>query len=726
MALGSSAPEILLSVIETVQNLGQPPGELGPSTIVGSAAFNLLVISAIAVVAVKGDKPKRVYDMGVFAITATFSLLAYIWLYIVLSVWTPDKVTIVEASLTLAFFFVLLIFAFIADKINACIKKKKEGPMGVTARGGDFEIDDFIEVINAKKVPNHKDEKSKNKHEAIQKFFKEHFGDRDPDTLSREEIEEKLAPSHGISERIKYRHGIGNLIAGRNTNGIELQKNQKYIKEEKVVEKKTQEAMNKYNLIAGFRCVHYSISEAIGTLKIQVLKRLEDEDISIGVRTRDGTAVQGEDFTQIDEVLHFDKDDISKYVEVKILNDDCYEENEDFFVELYDPEDPKKETMEGIDSVCKVTIIDEDQPGIIGFEKKVKMVDPKDGFVVMKLIRLAGADGEVSVTFETASPQDADSAIAIPGRDYQPVTGVATFATGETEKNVVIKLLENDQSDEKDDIFQVQLHSPSGGAKLSKKKICIVEIKGDPIEVQKAKGLEELIKEMQMNKNISWLEQFKQAVILSPQLDENGEIDDITYIEALLHFLSIGWKVLFAVVPPPRLLGGWLCFIVALTFIGAVTAIVGEIAALFGCVIGLKQSVTAISFVALGTSLPDTFASKTAAEQSKHADAAIGNITGSNAVNVFLGLGLPWMIASIYYEAKDEDFGVPAEGLAFSVVLFLICSTTCLITLVIRRFTVKGELGGNVIVKWLTCAFFVTLWFIYLSMSALKSYDRLW
>jgi len=74
--------------------------------------------------------------------------------------------------------------------------------------------------------------------------------------------------------------------------------------------------------------------------------------------------------------------------------------------------------MEGIDSVCKVTIIDEDQPGIIGFEKKVKMVDPKDGFVVMKLIRLAGADGEVSVTFETASPQDADSAIAIPGRDY--------------------------------------------------------------------------------------------------------------------------------------------------------------------------------------------------------------------------------------------------------------------------------------------------------------------
>lgn len=47
MALGSSSPEILLVCIETVINLGGDPGELGASTIVGSAAFNLLVISAV-------------------------------------------------------------------------------------------------------------------------------------------------------------------------------------------------------------------------------------------------------------------------------------------------------------------------------------------------------------------------------------------------------------------------------------------------------------------------------------------------------------------------------------------------------------------------------------------------------------------------------------------------------------------------------------------------------
>ena len=80
-----------------------------------------------------------------------------------------------------------------------------------------------------------------------------------------------------------------------------------------------------------------------------------------------------------------------------------------------------------------------------------------------------------------------------------------------------------------------------------------------------------------------------------------------------MHFLSIFWKLLFALIPPTRWAGGWLAFCVALTMIGLVTAIVGEVAGLFDCVMGLKPAITAITFVALGTSLPDTFASKAAA-----------------------------------------------------------------------------------------------------------------
>jgi solute carrier family 8 (sodium/calcium exchanger) len=116
MALGSSAPEILLSVLETCGKLGEEAGALGPSTIVGSAAFNLLFISAVCIPAV--DEPKKIADMGVFITTAIFSLFAYLWLYICLQVTTPGYVTRVEGWLTLGFFFLLLILAFGADKYN--------------------------------------------------------------------------------------------------------------------------------------------------------------------------------------------------------------------------------------------------------------------------------------------------------------------------------------------------------------------------------------------------------------------------------------------------------------------------------------------------------------------------------------------------------------------------------------------------------------------------------
>merc|ERR1712031_78386 len=116
-------------------------------------------------------------------------------------------------------------------------------------------------------------------------------------------------------------------------------------------------------------------------------------------------------------------------------------------------------------------------------------------------------------------------------------------------------------------------------------------------------------------------------------------------MEALTHFACIGWKILFACIPPCEWGGGTPAFLVALLFIGIITAIVAEVATVLGCVIGMEDSVTAITLVAMGTSLPDTFASMTAAQNSEYADSAIGNITGSNSVNVFLGLGLPWAIA---------------------------------------------------------------------------------
>jgi len=221
---------------------------------------------------------------------------------------------------------------------------------------------------------------------------------------------------------------------------------------------------------------------------------------------------------------------------------------------------------------------------------------------------------------------------------------------------------------------------------------------------------------------MTWGTQFIKACMLHPTKDEDGEVQDISTSDGIMHLVTIGWKLFFSLIPPPHYAGGWACFVISLVMIGIVTAVVGEFANLFGCVLGIKPAVTAITFVALGTSLPDTFASMVAARQEKYADSAVGNITGSNSVNVFLGLGLPWMIGALW-ESKNNGRGyfVPAGSLGFSVVVFLFCATLCIITLVIRRKVYGGELGGPAKGRYASAGFLTFLWFFYIIMSILQT-----
>lgn len=221
--------------------------------------------------------------------------------------------------------------------------------------------------------------------------------------------------------------------------------------------------------------------------------------------------------------------------------------------------------------------------------------------------------------------------------------------------------------------------------------------------------------------------------MLGPQISSDDLIlEEVSLSEALTHFVAIFWKVFFATVPPVSWCGGKATFWVALAYIGLVTAVVGEFAGHLGCVLGIEDAVTAITLVALGTSLPDTFASMTAARNSDSADSAIGNITGSNSVNVFLGLGLPWVIAAIYFEAKfggqtqlDPVTGeqkpilykVPPGALAYSVFIFLVVAVICFCVLIIRRKCIGGELGGPKCSKYVSCFICVSLWCFYIIMS---------
>ena len=69
----------------------------------------------------------------------------------------------------------------------------------------------------------------------------------------------------------------------------------------------------------GFNCIHYSVRENTGTLKVKVENKTRKRG-KIGIRTVEGDAKENEDFLKINEILEFDDETDRQEVEVTILN----------------------------------------------------------------------------------------------------------------------------------------------------------------------------------------------------------------------------------------------------------------------------------------------------------------------------------------------------------------------------------------------------------------------
>merc|ERR1712080_277744 len=121
MALGSSAPESMLSVIEIWAN-NFDSGDLGPGTIVGSAAFNLKMIIGLCMYVIPDDEVRKIKHLRVFIITAIWSVFAYLWLFIIVSPISHGQVEVWEGLLTFIFFPLTVWTAYVADRRLLCYK----------------------------------------------------------------------------------------------------------------------------------------------------------------------------------------------------------------------------------------------------------------------------------------------------------------------------------------------------------------------------------------------------------------------------------------------------------------------------------------------------------------------------------------------------------------------------------------------------------------------------
>jgi len=744
MALGSSAPEILLSVIETLGLIqAEPvPGGLGPGTIVGSAAFNLLVIIAICVMAIpKSDGGsetgvRKIKQMGVFTCTAVFSVWAYIWLFIVVS---DNNVDLWEAIVTFLFFPFMVIMAFWLDKRGARNDSVVPDDIGDASGGSHVAGTSGMGAIGygnrqdlAKKLATLKAA------EGISGLLAKKEGKADRNNIAADkkkiaalavaEIQSEQKVSI-MQSKINARRGMAGrqrAVAGAgDQNALDALK--KLGEEKKNQENEAMMAMADKNIThVSFLSSTYAVDENKGEVAVEVGRYGNlDSEVSVYYTTCDGEAVSGSDFEHTCGYLNFKKGEVNKQIKIKLIDDNDYEPDESFFVELSKPKAGPKGAKTapyefGKHETCTVTILNDDKPGTFSFEKAQYSVSENSGKATINIVRTQGADGEVQLKVAT---QDGSAKM---GTDYEQYEEVITFKDMQSDYQIEIPLVEDDCY-EKEENFFIEMTTISEGMVRGEHMRSVVTIVADEAYATLVEEVAELMALQFENLSLettTWADQFDEAMNIQ---GEDGQMAGT--MDYVMHFLTFGWKVMFATVPPTSYCGGWVTFAVALIYIGIVTAFVADIASIFGCLLGLPDAITAITFVALGTSLPDTFASKTAAVGDKTADASVGNVTGSNSVNVFLGLGLPWLLATIINTAggfkslntggNEGSFPMIAGSLGFSVIIFSACAVVCILTLYLRRFMFGYELGGKA--KSATGAFFIGLWLVYVMISSMET-----
>ncbi|XP_031112136.1 pentatricopeptide repeat-containing protein At3g62890-like [Ipomoea triloba] len=219
-----------------------------------------------------------------------------------------------------------------------------------------------------------------------------------------------------------------------------------------------------------------------------------------------------------------------------------------------------------------------------------------------------------------------------------------------------------------------------------------------------------------------WKQQFFDALVLEHA--ESRKLDNkfVRLARISWQLLLVPWRLLFAFVPPYQIVHGWPAFICSLIFISGIAYVVTKLTDLISCVTGINPYVIAFTALAAGTSWPDLVASKIAAERQLTADSAIANITCSNSVNIYVGIGIPWLIDTLYnYFAFNEPLRIQnAKGLSFSLLIFFATSVGCIGVLVFRRVTLGAELGGPRIWAWVTSVFFMLLWLTFVTLSSLR------
>jgi uncharacterized delta-60 repeat protein/uncharacterized repeat protein (TIGR01451 family) len=210
-----------------------------------------------------------------------------------------------------------------------------------------------------------------------------------------------------------------------------------------------------------FASATYTVNKNVagGVATIQVVRRGSTRDPATVdfTTTTNGTAKAGVNYTPVTNNVVFAPGQTARSVTIPIINNTLIEGNKTVTMELTNAIG----ALLLVPSQATLTIVDDNfGPGQIAFAPAAYVVAENGGNAVVSLIRSNGWTGVVGVSFYTRD------GTANAGFKYTATSGTVSFGDGETNKNILVPILD-DTTVEGDETFFVTLTNATGGAAIA-------------------------------------------------------------------------------------------------------------------------------------------------------------------------------------------------------------------------------------------------------------------
>mmetsp|Transcript_7169 Transcript_7169/g.25236 ORF Transcript_7169/g.25236 Transcript_7169/m.25236 type:complete len:598 (-) Transcript_7169:255-2048(-) len=142
--------------------------------------------------------------------------------------------------------------------------------------------------------------------------------------------------------------------------------------------------------------------------------------------------------------------------------------------------------------------------------------------------------------------------------------------------------------------------------------------------------------------------------------------------------LSLPWYAFMTVTIPPCAEEKWekwylVSFGMSILWIAGISLLLVDWCARIGCILDIPLVVMGTTVLAAGTSIPDALSSLSVAKDGL-ANMAVANAVGSNVFDIWLGLGLPWLVylptQDPMYNVVNTDELIPSIIILFGVLVF--------------------------------------------------------